>query len=174
MNEFQSGKWDDFDVEANDLTAGESILVRFGFTLADGEPFGYEWVWYGILLAVGMSFIAVFASTYFLANLRYETGKPLGFANEEEEDADVPAVEIPFQKVNLTFRDIHYTVTASTSNEKLELLKGVDGFIEAGKMTALMGSSGAVSLATVCSIHEFCGLFTLSICSVCSCRVKRL
>lgn len=69
--------------------------------------------------------------------------KPLGFAKEEEEDVDVSTVEIPFQKVNLTFKDIHYTVTASTSNEKLELLKGVDGFIEAGKMTALMGSSGA-------------------------------
>lgn len=73
--------------------------------------------------------------------------KPLGFAKEEEEEEDVDAseAEIPFQKVNLTFKDMHYTVTASTSNEKLELLKGIDGFIEAGKMTALMGSSGASS-----------------------------
>ena len=69
--------------------------------------------------------------------------KPLGFAKEDEdEDVNAPMVEIPFQKVNLTFKGIHYTVNASTSNEKLELLKGVDGFIEAGKMTALMGSSG--------------------------------
>jgi len=67
----------------------------------------------------------------------------LGFAKEDEdEDVDVSTVEIPFQKVNLTFKDMHYTVTASTSNEKLELLKGIDGFVEAGKMTALMGSSG--------------------------------
>lgn len=90
--------------------------------------------------------MAVFASTFFLAHLRYETGKPLGFAKEHEDDeeVDVSDVAIPFQKVNLTFRDMRYTVTASTSNEKLELLKGIDGFIEAGKMTALMGSSGTL------------------------------
>jgi ABC-type multidrug transport system ATPase subunit len=56
------------------------------------------------------------------------------------EEADVADVEIPFQKVNLTFKDIHYHVKASTSDEQLELLKGIDGSIEAGKMTALMGS----------------------------------
>jgi ABC-type multidrug transport system ATPase subunit len=42
----------------------------------------------------------------------------------------------------LTFTDIHYTVRSSITKEDLELLKGVDGFVEAGKMTALMGSSG--------------------------------
>lgn len=44
----------------------------------------------------------------------------------------------PYRLVNLTFKDMHYTVTSSISNEKLELLKGIDGFVEAGKMTALM------------------------------------
>jgi hypothetical protein len=73
--------------------------------------------------------------------------KPIGFAKDDEDnDVDVSDVVLPFQKVNLTFKDMHYTVTASTSNEKLELLKGIDGFIEAGKMTALMGSSGAAEL----------------------------
>jgi len=43
VNEFQSGKWD--EVEENGYTAGENILVRFGFTLADGEPFDFLWVW---------------------------------------------------------------------------------------------------------------------------------
>lgn len=44
VNEFQSGKWDDV-VELNGYTEGENILVRFGFTLSDGEPFDYVWVW---------------------------------------------------------------------------------------------------------------------------------
>ena len=43
----------------------------------------------------------------------------------------------------MTFKGIRYTVKASTSDEDIELLKGVDGVIESGKMTALMGSSGA-------------------------------
>ena len=46
----------------------------------------------------------------------------------------------------LTFKDVHYTVKASTSNDKLELLKGVTGYFASGKMTALMGSSGKYSL----------------------------
>lgn len=74
--------------------------------------------------------------------------KPLGFAKEDEDkEPDVSATDIPFQKVNLTFKHMHYTVTASTSNEKLELLKGIDGFVEAGKMTALMGSSGTTTFS---------------------------
>lgn len=48
-------------------------------------------------------------------------------------------VEIPFNKVNLTFKGIGCTVKASTSDKTLELLKGVDGVVQAGKMTALMG-----------------------------------
>lgn len=54
----------------------------------------------------------------------------------------------------LTFKDIHYTVTASTSKEKLELLKGVSGFFASGKMTALMGSSGVYALHS----HSFLSL----------------
>lgn len=44
----------------------------------------------------------------------------------------------------LTFKDVNYVVTASTSNEKLHLLKGISGYFAAGKMTALMGSSGGM------------------------------
>ena len=59
----------------------------------------------------------------------------------EEENLD-DQVTIPFTKVDLTFANIRYTVTASTSKDKLQLLKGVDGVVYAGQMTALMGSSG--------------------------------
>jgi hypothetical protein len=65
-------------------------------------------------------------------------------------------VEIPFQKVNLTFTDIHYTVRSSITNEDLELLKGVDGFVEAGKMTALMGSSGVSDNGVSAAHFPFC------------------
>jgi hypothetical protein len=96
---------------------------------------------WGFLFAVAASVLSVILSTLFLAYWRFQTGKSLG--------TDIPdapleyvakAVEIPYQKVNLAFTDIHYFVKASTTDEELELLKGVTGYVEAGKMTALMGS----------------------------------
>lgn len=90
---------------------------------------------------MGASLLSVVLCTFFLSKWRFETGKSLGTdIPDVPEEVDVADVEIPFQKVNLTFKDIHYYVKASTSDEQLELLKGIDGSIEAGKMTALMGS----------------------------------
>ncbi len=94
-------------------------------------------------MSVGLSLTSVFATVYFLSKWRFESGKPLALGDfEEEEEADAVQLNIPFQKASLSFKNIHYTVKASTSDEKLELLKGIDGYVEAGKMTALMGSSG--------------------------------
>ena len=61
-----------------------------------------------------------------------------------DDDDEEPAGEVvlDFQKVNLTFKDIHYTVTSSITKETLPLLNGITGFLAAGKMTALMGESG--------------------------------
>lgn len=134
VNEYQSGKYD-YVPPGADQSVGEQVLTLFGFTL-NGEPFGFEWVWYGLACAVGVALLSVVISTFFLSKWRFETGKALGtdipdVPNEfEGED-----VAIPFQKTNLTFKDIHYTVKASTTDEYLEILKGIDGYIEAGKMT---------------------------------------
>lgn len=94
-----------------------------------------------MLFAVGASILSLGLSTYFLSYWRFETGKSLGTdIPDMPGDYDEDEIEIPFQRVNLTFKDIHYYVKASTSDEELELLKGIDGTIESGKMTALMGS----------------------------------
>lgn len=108
--------------------------------------FGNGTLRYGILFAIAAALIAILVSNLFLSIWRFETGKPLDTLDEDEEgdnEVDISPVEIPFQKVNLTFRDIHYTVRSSITKEDLQLLNGVDGFVEAGKMSALMGSSGA-------------------------------
>jgi ABC-type transport system involved in Fe-S cluster assembly fused permease/ATPase subunit len=108
--------------------------------------FGNRTLRYGILFAIAQGLISILASNFFLSIWRFETGKPLGTLDEDEEgdnEANIPTVDIPFQKVNLTFKAIHYTVISSITKEELQLLNSVDGFIEAGKMTALMGSSGA-------------------------------
>ena len=129
------------------ITQGEVILIQFGFVDGDDEPYTFEWAGWGVLFALMFSGLAILASVYFLSTVRFATGQSLitdkGEEGVEEDEGVLKQVEIPFPRVDLTFKDIHYTVQASTSDDKLELLKGIDGVVEAGKMTALMGSSGA-------------------------------
>jgi len=147
VNEFDSGRYDDPIVTASgeQIMVGEAILVRFGFTDRNGEPYSFEWSGWAILFALCCAFVASVASVAFLSHLRFATGQSLvtNASDESEENEVKLEVKIPFQKVDLTFYDIHYTVKASTSNEQLELLKGIDGCIEKYRLTALMGSSGA-------------------------------
>jgi len=144
VNEFQSGKYDEIPTGSN-LTVGEQRLVLFGFK-RDDEPYSGEWAWWGVLFMIGTSVYSIILSVVFLNNIRYVTGQSLlTDAGDDDigEISEEDKVSIPFKRVNLTFKDIRYTVQSSITKETLELLKGVDGVIESGKMTALMGSSGA-------------------------------
>lgn len=144
VNEFESGKYDQ-EVSPG-VTEGQAILSRFGFTNRNDDAYSYEWAWWAIIFTLGISQISLIASSLLLKYVRFATGQSLvvdaGEEGEEERD-ESNEVSIPFKKVDLTFKDVHYTVNASVQKEKLELLKGIDGIIAAGKMTALMGSSGA-------------------------------
>ena len=154
VNEFDSGKYDEFvNITSSDnqtttrtVTEGEATIIRFGFTNSDGEAYTFEWAGWGILFTLTWAILAIYGSTYFLSTIRFATGGSLvtekGDGDAEEID-EADMVAIPFKRVDLTFKDVHYTVKASTSDEKLELLKGIFGVVEAGRMTALMGSSGA-------------------------------
>jgi len=157
VNEYDSGKYDDPAADGSGNTKGESILIRFGFTDSDDNPYTYEWAWYAVAFTTGFAILSMFASTMALRYVRHATGASLVTDKgddyvEEVDPADM--VSIPFMKVDMTFKNIHYTVTASTSNEKLELLKGIDGIIASGKMTALMGSSGAGKTTLMVRNHE--------------------
>ncbi|GKY93223.1 hypothetical protein MPSEU_000290000 [Mayamaea pseudoterrestris] len=146
VNQFESGQFDEASSEPG-LTDGELVLVRFGFTL-DDEPYTFEWVWWGILFAVACALLAMIVSTFMLNHVRFATGLALDddSGNIEEtlqEDGEMKALNLPFSRGVLTFKNMHYSVTSSITKETMELLKGIDGVLEAGKMTALMGSSGA-------------------------------
>lgn len=72
-------------------------------------------------------------STILLRRVRFETGKSLVTDqgdNEVEEIEEADMVAIPFTKVDLTFKNIRYTVMSSISKEELTLLKGIDGYIK--------------------------------------------
>ena len=146
VNEFDSGRYNQLITlsTGETITEGEAILIRFGFVDGNDLPYTFEWVYWGILFSCGAAIMACCASIIGLSYIRFATGQTLvtdsgssePIIEEEETKKDV---EIPFKKVDLTFKDIHYTVKASTSDDKLELLKGIDGVVQAGKMTALMG-----------------------------------
>jgi len=54
--------------------------------------------------------------------------------------------ELPFVPTTITFQDLTYQVddvNSKKKHQKLTLLNKVNGYAEAGTMTALMGSSGA-------------------------------
>lgn len=109
----------------------------------NGEAFGFEWSIYSLLFSLLICFISVVLASILLDKVRFATGKSLANDTiEEEEDKhnEIKQVDakLPFQKVDLTFRDVHYTVVSSIGKEKIELLKGIDGVIAAGKMTALV------------------------------------
>ncbi len=148
MNEYQSGKYD-YPSPSPGLTQGELVLTQLGFVDRNGDAWGYEWAAYSIYFSLLMCIVSVIAASILLDKVRFATGKSLT-ADSIEEDEDesnkieVVDTELPFQKVNLTFKDIHYTVTSSIGNEKIELLKGIDGVIEAGKMTALVRICGFI------------------------------
>jgi hypothetical protein len=152
VNEFDSGKYDELvnitspDGQIATVTEGEATIIRFGFTNSDGEAYTFEWAGWGILFTLSWAILAIYGSAYFLSSIRFATGGSLVTDkgdDEVEEIDEADMVAIPFKRVDLTFKDVHYTVKASTSDEKLELLKGINGVVEAGRMTALMGSSGA-------------------------------
>lgn len=144
VNQFQSGKYD--EVTATGVTQGEAILIQFGFVDRDNEPYTFPWAWWGMLFTLLCVLLSIIAQFTLFNTIRFTTGKSLVEELGDEFVEEIPEsemVQIPFTRVDLTFKDIHYTVTSSITNEKLELLKGIDGIVEAGKMTALMGSSGA-------------------------------
>ncbi|KAL3909715.1 MAG: hypothetical protein SGILL_007978, partial [Bacillariaceae sp.] len=141
VNEYQSGKYD-YESQVPGLTQGELVLTQLGFVDRDGNAYGFEWAGYAVLFSLLISLVSMIAASFFLVHVRFATGKSLANDSiEEEEDkgdgVEVAETELPFQKVDLTFKDMHYTVISSIGNEKIELLKGIDGVVEAGKMTAL-------------------------------------
>jgi ABC-2 type transporter len=145
VNEFDSGRYNQLiNLPTGEIiTEGEAVLMRFGFVDGNDLPYTFEWVFWGILFSCGAAVVACFASIVGLSNIRFATGKTLVTDSSSAEPNVVEEtheeIQIPFKKVDLTFKNIHYTVKASTSDEKLELLKGIDGVVQAGKMTALMG-----------------------------------
>lgn len=142
-NQYLSSKYEGFNciVEGDNLNLGKLQLDALGWN-SDGR----EWIGYAIAILLG--FISFFGIITWLAleYIRLEPERPdlkkgvsIGKTHQTAE------FSIPFVPVDLSFDKLSYTVTASTSKDKLRLLNEVSGVFQAGRMCALMGSSGGKS-----------------------------
>ena len=101
------------------------------------------------MFCIGLCIVSIIGSVWCLTHVRFATGGSLGgnegdtSDNADEKRSTSQPASLESKGATLTFKDVCYTVKASTSKDKLQLLKGISGYFAAGKMTALMGSSGA-------------------------------
>jgi ABC-type multidrug transport system fused ATPase/permease subunit len=137
VNEFRSARYEFPDQE----------LVRLGFVLEDGDPFGQEWVAYSFLYSVPYLVLCAVGTGLGLTYVRDAGGAappdPTAEQTPNDGEDERVRIDIPFKPVDLSFSDICYEVTASTSKAQLKLLNNVNGVFRAGRLCALMGSSGA-------------------------------
>jgi hypothetical protein len=135
VNEFYSGRWENVD----------QVLTNAGFVGYDGEPYGKEWIGYAFAYLLPYWLLCAVFTALGLTFCR-NTGGSQSSSMDALKDADVTAskseraIQIPFKPVTLSFRDVCYDVTASTSSEKLRLLSNVSGIFRPGRLCALMGS----------------------------------
>lgn len=137
VNEFRSSRWENPD----------DILDRLGFVSpATNEPFGKEWIGLSFLFN-GIYFVLMLMLSALGLNVASEKvqSKALQFDDRPERHLGESSyhLTVPFVPVTLSFHDICYDVQASTGNETLRLLNKVNGVFRPGRMTALMGTSGA-------------------------------
>jgi len=135
-NEFTSAKYGDLEF------GGSTFLVSRGFQT------GREWVGYTFAYLVPFTLIFSVILGIVLKYVRIEPEQAQVMKmksvtiGEIAKKADEEDFNIPFTPVDLTFEMLTYEVKASTGDETLRLLNEVSGAFVAGRMCALMGSSG--------------------------------
>lgn len=139
VNEAYSGRWEE----------PEFILAANGFVKEDGVVPDQSWIGWGITYMIVYWLICLIGTALGFTYSRAVTTstappkKPLVERGRTISDSRSHRIEIPFKPLTLSFQNLGYEVTASTTNDRLKLLKGVSGIFRPGRMCALMGSSGA-------------------------------
>lgn len=128
VNEFRNSRWDDPD----------TILTNAGFVGPDGEPFGVQWIGYAFAYTLPYWLLCMVLTALCLRFVRNEGNKAPGELKVAEKEDDKSRIKLDTPSVTLSFSNICYDVTASTSKESLRLLENVNGIFRAGTMTALM------------------------------------
>jgi hypothetical protein len=116
------------------------------FLSTRGFQTGSEWIGYSFAYMIPFTLLCTVILGFILKRVRIEPEKQhikkKGLVSMGKAGEKLPEKEnfnLPFTPVDLTFKDLTYEVTASTSGEKLRLLNEVSGAFTAGRMCALMG-----------------------------------
>ncbi|KAL3761106.1 hypothetical protein ACHAWU_001375 [Discostella pseudostelligera] len=158
-NQFLSSKFSGYscDVDGVTFTLGQAALDLRGWHEEKG------WIGYTFAFLVPYTLLFGFVTWYALRYIRIEPDRPnivggvnIGVMKKTEE------FSIPFTPADVAFDNLVYEVTASTSKDKLCLLNEVSGVFRAGRMCALMGSSGAgkTTLMDVIAMRKTSGSIT--------------
>ena len=91
---------------------------------------------------IGVTIVSLVVSVYCLNTVRFVSGGSLGGneadANDEIDQSDNVSTSqsemIEARGATLTFQDVNYYVKASTTKDKLHLLKDINGYFEKGKV----------------------------------------
>lgn len=138
-NQFLSSVFSTYscDVDGFTFTLGQAALVSRGWHEETG------WIGYSFAFLVPFTLIFGIVTWQALKNIRVEPDRQaihakvnIGAIKQTEE------FSIPFTPADLSFDNLVYEVTASTSKDKIRLLNKVSGVFKSGRMCALMGSSG--------------------------------
>lgn len=148
INEFLS---DQYDKTACADPPVCSHYDRLGHVVlkANGVPTDPEWIWYSVLVLVADYLFLLLLTTMAMKYLRVQPTPPPPAVPEVDREVISTAdqvkdlSELPFDPITMAFKDIWYTVKLPGSKgEHLDVLRGVSGYFEPGKVTALMGSTG--------------------------------
>ena len=137
INEFRCGRW----------RHPNTVLRNIGFVNRFDQPYGSEWIGFAFAYAISYAVLCGILTALGLTYIRSEGSAAMPSDSKQSTtdcgDIDHEPIEIPFKPVTITFQNLCYDVKASTGKERLRLLDHIDGVFHAGRMCALMGSSGA-------------------------------
>ena len=151
--EFTSGKYDATKT-CMDVT---SFLENRGFRISR------YWILWSFISIIVFTIVATTGLVLVLRYSRFQVYKKKKKSLEDDGmEEHNQENNISFTQINLTFENICYDVKASTGDETLRLLDNVSGAMMAGRMCALMGSSGAgkTTLMDVISLRKTSGKIT--------------
>mmetsp|Transcript_3324 Transcript_3324/g.5465 ORF Transcript_3324/g.5465 Transcript_3324/m.5465 type:complete len:1454 (+) Transcript_3324:67-4428(+) len=161
-NQFLSSKYSDYvcEMDGSTFSLGESALEARGW-----ESGGRVWIGYTFAFLIPYTIVFGLVTLLALKYIRIEPDrqhvkKEVNIGAEKQNTSE--EINVPFIPVDLSFEKLTYEVTASTSKEKLRLLNEVSGVFKAGRMCALMGSSGAgkTTLMDVIAMRKTSGTIT--------------
>jgi ABC-type multidrug transport system ATPase subunit len=134
--EFTSSKYDGLGVWKLTLLGSRGFQTERAFI---GYSFAY---------LIPFTLLSTMVLGFVLKKVRIEPVRASSKKIKQVAIGDLPEkseheMNLPFTPVDLTFDKLVYEVLASTGGDKIRLLNEVSGAFKAGRMCALMGSSGA-------------------------------